>query len=174
MKDFYKRLGLDDDATADADAIRGALAAPAEPARAPNAATREAAEYVLLDPRRRAVYDRNRQVLVTIGQLRARLGLNLKPFWSRGGFGDFSYRYDPTGGRSGGATAAAAGAHPPQDPLADPRILWRAFGAGGRTRRHSGSGWSARGPSRLALWVAAAAVLALFVVAALLALRTWR
>ena len=171
MKDYYKRLGLDDDATP--DSIRGALAAPADPARAPDAVTREAAEFVLLDPRRRAVYDRNRQVLVTIGQLRARLGLNLKPFWSRGGFGDFSYRYDPTGGRSAGG-AAAAGAHPPQDPLADPRTLWRAFGAGGRTRRHSGSGWSARGPSRVALWVAVAAVLALCVVAALLALRAWR
>ena len=169
MKDFYKRLRLDDAATA--DVIRGALAAPAEPAGALDAATREAAEFVLLDARRRAVYDRNRQVLVTVGQLRARLGLNLKPFWSRGGFGDFSYPFDPTGGHSGGATTAA-GTHPPQDPLADPRMLWRAFGAG--RRRRSGVGLAARGPSRLALWVAVAAVLALCLVAALLALRTWR
>src|SRR3954447_20160912 len=128
MKDFYKRLGLDGDA-ATPDAIRAALAAPAEPAHALDAATREAAEFVLLDPRRRAVYDRNRRVLVTIGQLRSRLGLNLKPFWSRGGVGDFSYAYDPTGGRVGSAWVAA-GTHPPQDPLADPRMLWRAFGAG--------------------------------------------
>ena len=92
--------------------------------------TRSAAEFVLLDPRRRAVYDRNRQVLVTIGQLRSRLGLNLKPFWSRGGFGDFSYAFDPTGGRAG--VAAAAAAQPPQDPLADPRMLSRPFGAGRR------------------------------------------
>src|SRR3954469_19924769 len=112
MKDFYKRLGLDDDATA--DAIRGALVAPAEPARAPDAATRVAAEFVLLDPRRRAVYDRNRRVLVTIGQLRSRLGLNLKPFWSRGGFGDFSYPFDPAAGHATGHAGVAATAHPPQ------------------------------------------------------------
>src|SRR5437764_7359381 len=118
MKDLYKRLGLDDAATT--EAIRDARSAPTGPAGALDAATREAAEFVLLDPRRRAVYDRNRQVLVTIGQLRSRLGLNLKPFWSRGGFGDFSYAYDPTGGRAGSASTAA-GTHPPQDPLADPR-----------------------------------------------------
>jgi hypothetical protein len=175
MKDLYKRLGLDD--AAPADAIRAALAGPAAaPAAAPtaaplplDAATRTAAEFVLLDPRRRAVYDRNRRVLVTIGQLRARLGLNLKPFWSRGGFGDFSYPFDPAGGHTG----AGAAAHPPQDPLADPRMLWRAFGRAGR-RRQSAHGQVARGPSRLGLWLAAAAVLALCIVAALFALRDWR
>src|SRR3954468_7794268 len=122
MKDFYKRLGLDGDA-ATPDAIRAALAAPAEPARAPDAATREAAAFVLLDPRRRAVYDRNRRVLVTIGQLRSRLGLNLKPFRSRGRFGDFSYPFAPAAGHATGHAGVAATAHPPQDPLADPRML---------------------------------------------------
>jgi hypothetical protein len=126
-------------------------------------------ELVLLEPRRRTVYDRNRRVLVTIGQLRARLGLNLKPFWSRGGFGDFSYPFDPAAGHHAGGAAAA---HPPQDPLADPRMLWRAFGAG--RRRRSGAGPVPRGPSRLGLWAAAAAVLALCIVAALLAVRNWR
>lgn len=170
MKDLYKRLGLDESATA--DAIREAPASPVTAGATRDDETRSAAEFVLLDPRRRAVYDRNRRVLVTIGQLRSRLGLNLKPFWSRGGFGDFSYAFDPTGGRAG--VAAAAAAHPPQDPLADPRMLWRAFGAGRRRGGSPGVGPIGRGPSRLGLWLAAAAVLALSVLAVLLALHRLR
>jgi hypothetical protein len=166
MQDLYKRLGLDDAATV--GEVHDALAAPAVAGRAIDSEMRAAAELVLLDPRRRAVYDRNRQVLVTIGQLRARLGLNLKPFWSRGRFGDFSYPFGPAVRHHPGYTGAT---HPPQDPLADPRTLWRAFG-GGR-RRGSNAGPVGHGPPRLGLWLAAAAVLALCLVAALLALRAW-
>lgn len=166
MKDLYKRLGLDNAATE--DAVHDALAAPAVAGRPIDSEIRAAAELVLLDPRRRAVYDRNRQVLVTIGQLRARLGLNLKPFWSRGRFGDFSYPFGPGARHHSESTGAT---HPPRDPLADPRMLWRAFG-GGRWRE-SGAGPLGHGPPRLGLWLAAAAVLALCLVAALLALRAW-
>ena len=168
MKDLYKHLGLEE--TASPDAVREALATRAAPGTPAESATRSAAEFVLLDPRRRAVYDRNRRVLVSIGQLRSRLGLNLKPFWSRGGFGDFSYAFDPTGGRAG----AAAASHAPQDPLADPRMLWRAFGAGRRRGGSSAAGSVSRGPSRLGLWMAAGAVLALAAAALLIALHPWR
>jgi hypothetical protein len=81
MRDLYKRLGLEE-SSGDGD-IRSALAA-ADPA------TREAAEFILLDPRRREVYDRNRGVLVTVGKLRAKLGLNLARFWPRARFADFT------------------------------------------------------------------------------------
>jgi hypothetical protein len=97
MTDLYKRLGVTPDAPG--DAIATALARPGlEPA------VREAAEFVLLDPVRRAVYDRNHRLLSTVGQLRLHLGLNLAPFWARGSFGDFTYgtaaqRLDPVVGQ---------------------------------------------------------------------------
>jgi hypothetical protein len=54
-------------------------------------------------------------------------------------------------------------------------MLWRAFGAGrGRLRRSSASGHGVPAPSRLGLWLAAGAVLALSVAAVLLALHPWR
>jgi len=95
LKDLYKQLGVPRDANA--DAIRAALAGAAPDARA-------AAEFVLLDPVRRAVYDRNHRLLATIGQLRLHLGLNLAPFWARGSFADFTYgtaeqRLDPVVGQ---------------------------------------------------------------------------
>ena len=80
MKDLYRRLNLSDDAS-DAQ-IRTAIAS-AEPA------LRDAAELILLDPRRRGVYDRNRRLLLAIGELRAHLGLNFTRFWARGDFKDF-------------------------------------------------------------------------------------
>src|SRR5260221_1489819 len=87
MKDLYKHLGLDPSAFP--PAIRAAL---------PNTenATREAAQYILLNPRRRAVYDRNHRVLSTIGQLRGRLALGLRPFWSHGHHHDFTVPFSPT------------------------------------------------------------------------------
>ena len=86
MKDLYKHLALPD--SADDGAIRAALGG-ADPA------VREAAEFILLDPRRREVYDRNRRVLATVGQLRANLGLNLTRFWPRARFGDFTIDLAP-------------------------------------------------------------------------------
>ena len=92
MKDLYKQLGVDE--LAGEGDVRVALSAVADPA------TREAAEFILLDPRRRAVYDRNRRVLATVGRLRANLGLNLTRFWSRARFADFTIDLAPPPGRT--------------------------------------------------------------------------
>ena len=80
MKDLYKRLNVPDGAT-DEQIRRRLPAATAE--------LRAAADTILLEPRRRRVYDRNRQLLVTIGRLRFDLGLNYTGFWSRRQFKDF-------------------------------------------------------------------------------------
>jgi hypothetical protein len=61
VKDLCKRLGIGNNAPV--DEIRRAIAASADPIR------REA-EFILLNPRRRTVYDRNHRVLSTIGPLR--------------------------------------------------------------------------------------------------------
>ena len=86
MKDLYKQLGLSD--SGDDAEIRAALGAAGPELR-------EAAEFILLDPARRAVYDRNRRVLVTVGRLRANLGLNLSRFWPRSRFADFTTDLNP-------------------------------------------------------------------------------
>jgi len=61
------------------------------PAPTADAAILEAAEFVLLDKKRRAVYDRTHRVLTTIGGLRSHLGLNFKTFWARGRLRDFTF-----------------------------------------------------------------------------------
>ena len=81
MKDLYKRLSLDPSASE--EEIRYALPTA-------DASTRIAAQFILLVPRRRTVYDRNHRVLTTIGQLRGRLALGLRPFWSHGHHQDFA------------------------------------------------------------------------------------
>lgn len=80
MIDFYKRLKLPERASE--EQIRSA-------ARIASPDLRGCAEAILLDPRRRRVYDRNRELLLTIAQLRFNLGLNYTPFWSRRQFKDF-------------------------------------------------------------------------------------
>jgi len=80
MKDLYKRLNVSEGSGE--ERIRSALAGSTPDLQS-------SAEFILLDPRRRAVYDRNRQLLITIGQLRFDLGLNYTPFWSRRQFKDF-------------------------------------------------------------------------------------
>jgi hypothetical protein len=80
MEDYYKRLNISD--MASEDDVRSALSDVHAPWREP-------AEFVLLEPRRRKVYDRNRRLLVVIGQLRFELGLTFTRFWSRERFKDF-------------------------------------------------------------------------------------
>jgi hypothetical protein len=106
MKDLYKRLGIPP--TASAEEIRVAIGVTNE------AATREAAEFILLAPRRRTVYDRNHRVMTMIGQLRGRLAMGLRPFWSHGDHRDFTAASNPVAaGASGrGAGGAAAGRDP--------------------------------------------------------------
>jgi len=80
MRDLYKRLRIPEDASD--ETIRQALPSTDAPLR-------QDVEFVLLDPRRRGVYDRNRRVLVTIGKLRAHLGLTYTRLWARSDFKDF-------------------------------------------------------------------------------------
>ena len=87
MKDFYSTLSLP--ANADADAIRAALTTAPAPLR-------DDAEFILLDPRRRTVYDRNHRLLTTIGQLRSHLGLSYTRFWARNEYKDFWTDLTPT------------------------------------------------------------------------------
>ena len=80
---------------------------------------RDAAEVILLDPARRAVYDRHRRVLVTVGRLRANLGLNLSRFWPRSRFADFTIDLNPVTGGAGRridplTMAWALGVEPPE------------------------------------------------------------
>jgi hypothetical protein len=126
MKDLYKRLKISADAPE--DAIRGALDA-ADPT------VRMAAEQVLLSPRRRVVYDRNRQLLVNIGELRSRLGLNYTRFWARKEFKDYWPAFTPI---------AEANAEPPKRRV-DPMMIARAFrSAQHHSRRHAArwGGWT--------------------------------
>jgi hypothetical protein len=81
MKDFYQSLNLPSDA--DDDAIGRALA-NAEPS------LREEAEFILLHPSRRQVYDRNHHLLRAIAQLRMHLGLNYTRFWARQEYREFT------------------------------------------------------------------------------------
>lgn len=116
MKDLYKHLGVNEAATE--QEVRAALDA-ADPV------TRAAAQSILLDSHRRGVYDRNRRLLVTVGQLRSRLGLSLSPFWLRGPFADFTMDVVP--GFAGSQVKSSNGQH-----LADPLEVLRAFDVGYR------------------------------------------
>jgi hypothetical protein len=87
MKDLYKRLHVLPNAGE--TEIRAAL-----PTADPE--SRADAEYILLNPARRKVYDRNHRVLTRIGQMRSRLALGLRPFWSHGHHQDFNVAVTPT------------------------------------------------------------------------------
>lgn len=136
MRDFYTQLALAPDA--DDAAIRAAL--PHLPAD-----VRADAQMILLDPRRRAIYDRNYRLLTTIGELRMHLGLNHTRFWSRQEYRDFRREIAP-----------APTATPPPGRRVDPMLIASAFRAVGRHgRRHA---------TRKSSWVFVA-VLVLIVVA---------
>jgi hypothetical protein len=140
MRDLYKQLGVSD--TAGEAEIRAALGGA-------GGEVRDAGEFILLDRTRRDVYDRNRRVLVTVGRLRAHLGLNLTRFWPRSRFADFTVDLSPLP-RDGGAN--------PGDPM---KMAW-AFGVEPPGRR------TLLPPGRRT--VAIVAVLALAIV---LALALW-
>lgn len=83
MKDLYKRIGLMDQ-TDNPDQIIAAINNSVAPLR-----VKESARYILLDNRRKAVYDRNHKLLRTIGQVRANLGLNRTSLWLGSQCADF-------------------------------------------------------------------------------------
>ena len=146
MKDLYKHLGVGESATA--DEIRAALTLADAP-------TRVAAESILLEPRRREVYDRNRRVLVTVGRLRGHLGLNLTRFWPRSRFADFTVALGPPVDVRGGRRI---------DPMA---VAW-AFGV---RPAASGAGEQARRAAPRAVTIILAVVLLLVIAAAVVLLR---
>jgi hypothetical protein len=82
MRDLYRQLKLRP--YAPPEEIRQALATYEFEALRPEA------ERVLLNPRRRQTYDRTHRLLTTVGQLRTRLDLQLRPFWARSGNQDFT------------------------------------------------------------------------------------
>ena len=80
MKDLYAHLQIAP--TADESVIREAAANAASAIRAD-------AEAVLLNPRRKKSYDRNRNLLHTIAELRLHLGLTYTRFWARSELREF-------------------------------------------------------------------------------------
>jgi hypothetical protein len=146
MKDLYKQLGVGE--AAEESEIRAALSTVA---RGAAAGELRAAEFILLDPARRAVYDRNRRVLVTVGRLRANLGLNLSRFWPRSRFADFTIELNPVTGGTGRGV--------------DPMTMAWAFGV------EPPEGSSSRRPRRRTILVAAALVV---IAAVSFALWHWR
>ena len=137
MRDFYSALNISSDAGQ--DAVRAALAdAPAD--------VRGDAGFVLLDPRRRVIYDRNHRLLTTIGRLRSHLGLSYTRFWARQEYKDFWAEVAPT--------------PQPKGRRVDAVLIAGAFKAVGRHgRKHVTRGSN---------WLIAAMVICAFVVAFLI------
>ena len=73
MKDLYKRLGISDHAPV--QLLEKAIDA------ANDELLQEDTAYVLLDPKRKQVYDRNHRVLKSIAELRSQLELHDAPHW---------------------------------------------------------------------------------------------
>lgn len=84
MKDLYRRIGLPSQ-TDDIATIERAVSAT----QGTDPASARAARHVLLHPDRKAVYDRTRNVVVRIAQLRANLGLSRAPNGLATDCGDF-------------------------------------------------------------------------------------
>jgi hypothetical protein len=80
MKDLYAHLRIAPDA---ADSVIHEALASAPPA------VRADAEAVLLSPRRKQSYDRNRNLLIAIAELRLHLGLTYTRFWARSELREF-------------------------------------------------------------------------------------
>jgi len=81
MIDLYKRIGLTPDASV-AD-LRSRLKTIT------NKRVKRAVQEILLDPKRRKIYDRNHRTLRMIGQLRANLGLSCGANWLASNASDF-------------------------------------------------------------------------------------
>lgn len=84
MKDLYRRIGLSSQ-TDDRAAIERALSSSSNS----NPASVRAARHILLDSDRKVVYDRTREIVLRIGQLRANLGLSRAPNGLATDCGDF-------------------------------------------------------------------------------------
>jgi len=82
MKNIYRQLGFDQ--IVDECQIKEALLSSQISPR-----TRRAAEEILLNPRRKLLYDKHWRTLSQIGQLRANLGLTLAACWIQSGCSEF-------------------------------------------------------------------------------------
>ena len=82
MKDLYRHIGLYAQVD-DPNTLQASIADCRDPAIA------VAARQILLNPKRKPVYDRNHRVLVTIGRLRERLALPSSDAWDALGNQDF-------------------------------------------------------------------------------------
>lgn len=89
MRDLYRQLGFSS-TRVDTEAITKAL----KEQRVGRDIDR-AVKHILLDPKRKPVYDRNRSIVAAIAQLRANLGLKHSPGWV--GNEDFNVTADRTG-----------------------------------------------------------------------------
>lgn len=81
MRNFYKHLALAPNASQ--EEIEGKLDTLKD------AKLKEAARYVLLDPKRKRVYDRNHKELIRIGKLRYELKLIGSSHWPAGDHGNY-------------------------------------------------------------------------------------
>lgn len=154
MKDLYKRLGIAPSSSE--SVIREAISSPGPTA---DAADLAAAEFVLLDKKRRGAYDRTYWVLNTIGELRSHLGLNFKTFWARGKLRDFTYEF------------AAAESRGPRRTIRSlrPADISRAFGLRGTDRasdyNHANRRLLVTACAFLAMTLAAVAMLVYYAIA---------
>ena len=116
MKDFYRQLNVAPYAAE--QAVREAL-------REAGPELRLEAEFILLEAKRRRIYDRDHRLLLTIGQLRMHMGLNYTRFWARKEYKDFWSELAPAGQTPAGRRV-------------DSMLIVQAFGAVGRHgRRHA-------------------------------------
>ena len=104
MKDLYRGLGLAGPTDA-VDRIRQALEVGSEDLQ-----MRRSAEYVLLNQRRKRLYDRHYRVLQQIGQLRANFDLTHSPSWNWKEYRDFDV--PPSRARSHLTDLYMRGLHP--------------------------------------------------------------
>jgi hypothetical protein len=84
LNDLYRRIGLPGQ-TNDRAAIERAIAA----AERSDAKIAQTARHVLLDHDRKVIYDRTRNVVLLVGQLRANLGQSRAPNWLASNCADF-------------------------------------------------------------------------------------
>jgi hypothetical protein len=155
MRDLYLRLGISTDANA--DEIASAISAK------PHLG---AVADVLLNPQRRAAYQRTVFTLRSIGELRHRLGLDDDASWFHETCGDFSSHAQArkfTAKVETGAEAGAAGAAEPAIPPAG------STGQGQTAQSGPLAGSKSASPKPSSAWLkpllAVAAVLALLLVA---------
>lgn len=91
MRDYYRRLDIPPKYTNDEETIND-IRNEIETNLSSTKPDIEAAKIILLDPNKKIVYDRTHSTLTLIGQLRALLDINDRPYWKPSKFNDFRYK----------------------------------------------------------------------------------